>query len=745
MCIHQTIRANKQPNPLLLAAVLLILPATHVAGQAEEQEQSHATILHEVVITAPFQQSEAETALPVTILSGEELREKVSNSLGDTLRNEAGIANASFGVGVGHPVIRGQTGNRVSILQNGVGVSDASNVSADHANGVEASLANRLEVIRGPATLLYGSGAVGGVVNVIDNRIPERLLERTDFLLEQQHNTASNEDKTVLRLNGSAGTVGFHLDAFQRNNGNVKVPGYAIDEVALETLEELGESAHEEDGHEEEEHEEVENSYGHIGNSNGKGNGGTLGLSWVGPRGFIGFSANEINFEYGLPAGAHSHEHEEHDEDMEDPDASGDPHEEEELEFVRVNMEQRRYDIKGMLNFDNSWVESLTAAVGFTDYQHDEVETFHSGESEIGTTYRNEGLESRITLNRATTSAWEGVWGMQFSDTEFSASGEEAFIPRSNITSVGLFGVERFVGSGWTGELGVRLERNEVDPDGRCGSSETVSSVSGSVILDLSDTSSLVAGVARSQRAPTVEELYSNVDATSCAPTADHEALVLHAATGLLEVGNPELGAETSNNIEFGWRTQSRLLASEVNAYYNTIDDFIWLNLNSDLYGADEASAVYQARNAVFTGIEAELLIPIADWNNSGLELLLVGDYVRARFDASGTESRNVPRIPPVKMGMELRWFGNNWSTHFHIARTGKQDDTAELELETDGYTLISLYADYHLPVSSDYRMKLFIRGDNLLDEEVRTHTSFLKNYAPELGRGVILGLRLEY
>ena len=237
--------------------------------------------LESIVITAPFRVSEAETGLPVGILSGEALREKVTNSLGDTLKNEIGVNNASFGTGVGQPIIRGQTGNRVQILQNSLGTIDAASVSPDHANGVEALLADRIEVVRGPATLLYGSGAIGGVVNVIDNRIPTVLVEETNFQIEQSHNTVNDENKTVFRLDASSGSFGLHLDAFKRKNGNVEIKGLAIDEFALEELEEHMEEAiealHEEhEEHEEHDEEEFENTRGYIGNSDAEASGLSL-------------------------------------------------------------------------------------------------------------------------------------------------------------------------------------------------------------------------------------------------------------------------------------------------------------------------------------------------------------------------------------------------------------------------------------------------------------------------------------
>lgn len=699
--------------------------------------------LVELVVTAPFAASEAQTALPIGILSGEALREKASNSLGDTLKNEIGMANSSFGTGVGQPIIRGQTGNRVSILQNGIGLTDASNVSPDHANGTEALLADRIEVIRGPSTLLYGSGAVGGVVNVIDNRIPSTLVDHPHFQIEQSHNGVNNENKTVMRLDASVGSFGFHLDAFTRENDNYEINGFAIDEEAAEAVDELAEAlslAGGEEHDEEHEEEEFENTRGFIGNSDGEGKGGTAGFSYVTDAGFFGFSVSELENKYGLPPGSHSdHGHEEeHDED--DHDEDGDEHEEGEVEFVRLNMEQTRYDFKGQMNFENSWIESFKANVGFTDYEHREIEIFEDGDSEVGTLFSNKGTEARFELKRARTGDWSGVWGLQLSDSEFSAIGEEAFIPKSDINNIGIFGVERYQRDRFTAEIGFRVENNQVDPGGACSNDENVGSVSGSLLYDINDESNILLSAAHSERAPTIEELYSNIALDTCGRIADEESLVPHAATGLLEIGNSALDKEISNNIEFGYRRHSGRFTGEFSAYRNEIEDYIFLNITGQEI-EETRVASYLAQDVTFTGLEAEVSVSLLTSDSLNAELSFFGDVVNAEFDSGG----NVPRIPPAKVGAELRYFGNNWSAHVHATRVLSQNDHGPLELETDGYTLLSLYADYHVPVGGDSEFKLFARGDNLLDEEIRNHASFLRNFAPEAGRGITVGVRFEY
>ena len=310
---------------------MLRLPNLGLAAEQVHVEDR----LEQIVVTAPFVESEAETALPIGILSGEALREKVANTLGETLRNEVGVSNASFGTGVGQPIIRGQSGNRVSILQNGIALTDASNISPDHASGVEAALAERLEVLRGPSALLYGSGAIGDVINVIDGRIPERLVDQAQILVEQSHNTVNDENKTVLKLETASGSFGFHLDAFKRKNENVEIHGQAIDEEAMEAVEQLIVMLHGEEPASGNEETELENTRGYIGNSDGEAEGATLGFSYIGDEGFLGFSVADMESEYGLPPGNHLHEA---------TLAEADP-------AIRVQLDQTRYDFKGQYNF----------------------------------------------------------------------------------------------------------------------------------------------------------------------------------------------------------------------------------------------------------------------------------------------------------------------------------------------------------------------------------------------------------
>jgi len=756
--------------PVRLASVFMLGTASSLTVAQDQVPRHEEARIDEIVVTSLFSQSQAETALPITVITGEELREKVTNSLGDTLKNEIGVNNASFGTGVGQPIIRGQTGNRVAVLQNGLTLTDASNVSPDHGNGVEPLLADRLEIVRGPSTLLYGSGAIGGVVNVIDNRIPEELSGDTSFQLEQNYNSVNDENKTVFRLDGSVGNIGFHVDAFTRENDNVDIDGFAIDEVAVERLEELTkafmEASHDDhddhdehddhDDHDDHDEEELPNTNGFIGNSNGEAEGGTAGFSFVGDQGFFGFSVSTLENDYGLPPGTHSHAHghgeehededhdddhdDDHDEDHDDDHEDEHGHGGEEVEFVRLNLDQDRYDFKGEYRFESSWIQSIRASVAYTDYQHSEIEFFEDGDAEVGTLYSNEGVESRLLLTRAPTGDWSGVYGLQIGNSEFSATGEEAFIAPSDINNVSIFGVERYTNDRFTGELGLRWESAEVDAGGRCAYDDDVLSLSASGLYDVNGSSNVMLAVARSERAPSVEELFSNVDQSTCGVYDDEEQLVVHAAVGLVELGNARLENETSNNIEFGYRMNSGSVTGEFSAYYNSISDYIFLDITGE-EAEGTPIAAYRQQDATFSGLEGEVSFTLAEQSNYTAVLSLFGDLVNADLDAGG----NVPRIPAAKFGSELRLFGDDWSTHLHVTRVNDQDDVAQLELGTDGYTLVSVYADYHFDIGGESDLKLFARGDNLLNEQVRNHASFLKNFSPEFGRGVTVGVRYEY
>jgi iron complex outermembrane receptor protein len=681
--------------------------------------------IYELVTTA-IHVRVSETALPVTVLDGDKLHDAVRATLGETLANQPGLNNASYGPAVGQTVIRGQQGRRVMNLSNGVPNADASGNSADHAQTVEAILANAIEVLRGPSTLLYGGGAIGGVVNVIDRRIASTLPAQPAFAVEARHDSAADLDTVVGSADFATGAVVWHFDAMQREWNDLDIPGFAIDSRYLE---DDHDDEHEEDEHEEEEHDEdgMENTEGFVANSGGKTTTGTVGASWVFDNGFLGLAVNHLDNRYGLPVGSHAHgghedEHDEHDE-HEDED-----HDEHGEENVFIDMERTRYDLAGEWRNLAPWAEKLTYRLSYTDYEHAEME----GPGVVGTRYSNESLQHRLQLTHAEMNGFHGVFGLQHSSEEFGARGLESFIPVSDIDSTGIFVVEDYHAGSVTWEFGGRLNIDDYSPHNGVAPSRdfTTSSLSASALWDYSQPVSFGLSLSRSQRAPSIEELYSNFG------LGDLDDCVIHFATGACEIGSVDFGRETSRNVDLTMYLDYGMLTATITGYHNDFADYIGL-----ITSAEEADGFavryYRQDDARFSGIEVDVNLQFNDL----VGLRLFGDTINGSFASNG----DVPRLPPNRIGMELMLSGNQWSAFAQVLRAGAQDQPGAFELGTDGWTRFDIGADYTFAMAGGGELMLFAKGRNLGDEEIRLSASFLRGFAPEAGRSVEAGLRYRF
>jgi iron complex outermembrane receptor protein len=738
----------KMKNTVMAAYIAgLPLLLSNPANAQHDLEQHH---LEEVFITGEIVRSAEETALPVDSLSGEELRKAIGSSLGQTLANQQGVTSASFGTGVGLPVIRGQSGARVSVVQNGLTSLDAAQSSPDHANSVDPLVAERIEIIRGPATLLYGNGAIGGVVNVIDNRIPETLPRELAGAVEARHNTVNSETATAFKLESALGNFAWHVDGAWRDAGNTKIPGYAINEEALEPEHE------EHDEHTPEHQEETPNTHGYIANSDSRSNSFALGGSWIGAKGFAGFSVSHLDTDYGLPRGSHLHAEEAHeDEHLEEEEhvEGGEHHEEEHPnENIRIDLEQTRYEFKAGRDLDGFFTR-VNARAAYNDYRHTEfavlneeagVHEEHEGEELHATHFTNKGFETRVTgrYTRNTDiesgNTWEGIIGVQASDSRFAVEGEEGFLPRTDIQSVGLFALESIRSGRWIYELGARLQHSAFEPNGNCSRSDTSWSASAAAIWQFSDSINTSVSVGRAQRSAGVEERYSNVNASLCR-RSEPENLRVHNPTGLIEVGNPNLNEETSNNLEVSLHKHLGKIHGEVNLYFNKVNDYIYLSETGGEVG-EIPVAEYRQADAEFYGYEAEITVPVQLQADRQLELTLFSDAVHAEL-ATGP---CLPRIPPRRGGIVVALVENEWSAQIRVARVAQATHLAPSETPTDGYTLVEASMDYHIDWGN-HEVLIFAKGTNLLDETVRSHTSFVKDLAPEPGRGLQAGLRVSF
>ncbi|MEZ5528445.1 MAG: TonB-dependent receptor [Porticoccaceae bacterium] len=662
----------------LFVAVLAVagLPA---AVSAQDQ---HTSELNEVIVSAsPLEENAAGINQAVSVLSGEELRNKAAATIGESLKDEPGVTSSGFGPGVGKPVIRGQTGGRVRVMQDSLGTMDASTASGDHSIATEALVAERIEVLRGPATLRYGNGAIGGVVNVIDNRIPDEVPKEIRGAVEYRHNTANDQNSNVFLLEGGKGNWAWHLDGMYRDSNDLEVEGYAQKPEPGELPDE-------------------HMSHGFITNTDTQAQSATGGLSWVGDDGFVGISISRTENLYGIPTAEHGHDA--------DPDA--------EPEMVRIDMDQTRVDLKGEWTDVFPGFELGRFRLGYNDYEHVEIEG-----GAKGTKFTNEAFEGRVELLHQEIAGWSGAIGTQFEDRTYAAIGEEAFIPKSDIQQGGIFWTGETNMGDWSYELGLRLDRQTIDPHGESEISHNTQSLSARALWQFSDEQSLSFALTRAQRAPLVEELLSNGP---------------HHASESFDLGDRNLDEETSHNFEVGYRYEGPVTLS-LNLFYNAIDDFIFKK-NTGVIDLDEELPIYQFQqeDATFRGFEASLGIPVGDrW-----EVELFSDYVRAKLDKSG----DVPRIPPLRYGVALDYTAYSWSAGMRLTQASEQSHAGEFEDDTDAYTRLDAHVHYHIDTASGEWL-LFVKGTNLLDDDIRNSTSYLRDIAPESALSLELGARFSF
>lgn len=707
-----------------VAGLAALAPLGALAQTEEEHEHVFPHRTDEIVVTAsPIERTVGETILNASVIDGEELQRRLENTIGETLRREPGVSSTFFGPGAGRPIIRGLGGDRVRVLDNGIGSIDASSNSPDHAVAVEPVTAERIEIVRGSGMLLYGSSAAGGVVNVLSGRIPSAVpeggidggLRLSGSTVDDGAEAAGGFDLSLGKFGG--GTLVFHGDGFYREAEDYDIPGFA-ESAQLRALEEA-EHEEEEEHHDEEEEHEEEEAFGVAENSAFETKGGSAGLSWVFDNGFIGFSGTAIDSFYGVPGG-HGHEEEEG-HDHEDEHEEG---EEEEEGGVSIDLRQRRLDFNGEIEGDFGFFSKAKFRLGYADYEHAEVEP----NGEVGTLFSNEGWEGRLELVDKPRSflggQLTGALGGQFRLRDFSAIGEEAFVPPTETEQYGVFVLQELALGKWRFDLGGRYENtsHEVQETGFTRDFDGFS-VSGGVGYQPVDELFFGVTAYRTERAPSTEELFSNGP---------------HLATDAFEIGDPTLDEEVAIGVEATARIITEHFRASVNGFYTSYDDFIFETPN----GEEEDGLpvfLFVAEDATFTGFEASVDGELARLGNFDIHGDASVDYVRATTDAS--EGSNLPRIPPLSglVGVEARSTYVDARAEFEYAIA--QDDTALFELPTDGYQVFNAFLTVR-PLPEATGLSLRLSGTNLTDEEVRLHTSFLKDLVPLQGRNFKVSLQ---
>lgn len=633
----------------------------------------HVKDLDKVLVTAsPLRDTADALSKPAEVLAGERLDENRAASLGETLSSLPGVQSSNFGPGVGRPVLRGMDGPRVAVLSDGMGTQDVSTVSQDHSPAVEAFLADQIEVLKGPSTLLYGSGAIGGLVNVVDGRIPEAAIDGGfGGRAEMRFDAGDRDGQTdMFRVDGGNDRFALHADGVYRNQKDYDTPEGRQANSFIDTKT------------------------------------GSLGGSLLGDWGFVGASAARFEDDYGNPG--------------EPGDlAAGE-------RGVWLRMRQNRYDLKGGLT--EPWGEGsgLRFSLGHTDYDHIEFEG-----DEVGTTFKKTANEGRVEASFAGAGAWTGAAGLQGGDSTFEAIGEEAFVPRTNTRSLGVFGVARGKFDPLQLDLGARIDRIESDPEGGGSRDFRPLSLSAALSWKLDEQWRLTANLDHAERAPAEEELFADGP---------------HIATLAYETGDADLGKEKANQLELGAQYRGERIDAKLSAYYNRFDDFIYLVDTGESWYWDEEDEELPIRqwsqaDARFRGFEGEATFHLVDDERGSWDLRVYGDTVRGTLASGG----NLPRIAPSRIGAQLRWENESWRASLGALRYAKQDRIAEGETPTDGYTLVDAHLAWHRDFGGRAAWEVFVDGSNLTDEVARVHTSFLKDAVALPGRSVSFGVRLFF
>ncbi|NMM79435.1 TonB-dependent receptor [Acidovorax sp. SRB_14] len=684
--------AAPAPQPLALAVALMLASAGHAQVLAE------AAPLAEVTVSASgLQLGASEMTTPVTVLEGDELVRRREATLGETLGSEPGITSSHFGAGASRPIIRGMDGPRVKVLSDGAELHDASTLSPDHAVVSEPLLATQIEVLRGPSALVYGNGAVGGVVNVLDGKVPTVIPQKGyEGSAELRANSGAGEGAGAFSLTGGAGHLAVHVEGVARDAGDYRVgKGWAAG----------GEPAR-----------KVPGSFNRTDT-------GSVGLSWVGEQGYLGAAYTRHTARYGLPGHNHSfegcHAHDDHlhcgthagVDDGHDHGSGG-----QSSDLPVVDLRSERLDVRGELRNPFVGFSALRLRAGVTDYVHDEVEG-----GAVSTTFKNKAYDTRIELQHSPLAGFKGVIGLQASQRKFSAEGEEAYVQPTVTRKTGLFVLEEYRLGDWRFEGALRHDWQTAEAQ-TIGIERSHNGTSASLgaVWKFMPGYQLGASFTRASRAPSAEELY---------------ARGLHMATSTYERGNADLRTETSQNIDLGLRKTGGDTTWGVSVFRNRIRHYIYGRTLDERDGLQLLQ--YSQADATFTGIEGQVRQRLT----RKLGITLFGDTVRAKREGGGL----LPRIPPTRAGVRLDANWNAWEGQVEWLQVARQNRVAEFESATPGYGMLHLGVNYHGQFSTGMPWQIYLKAHNLTDRLAYAHTSFIKAAAPLKGRSITVGMKAAF
>lgn len=680
--------------PLALAATAALSPPA--AAQRSPSSPATSTV---VVTGNPLRSSALDQ--PSSVLSGDALTRNRAGTLGETLASQPGVAATDFGPQSSRPVIRGLDGDRIRLLDNGGASADASNLSFDHAVAVDPLVVDRIEVLRGPAALLYGGNATGGVVNTLDNRIPREALTGLGGRAELRAGGPARERAAAAVLEGGAGALNWHVDLAGRNSENRRTPVF----TPVADGQPLPEATE-------------------VANSAGESRAAALGASWADALGYLGAAVDGYRNDYGVTV---------------EPD-------------VTIRMQRERLQIAGERRGLSGPLASLSLQGSHTRYQHEEVE----GSGEVGTTFKSRGGELRLQANQADVALpvgiWRGALGLQAERLDFSALGEEAFVPDTHTRSQALFTLQSMaLPGGTTFSGGLRLERVQVRSDGDADPNEPPrfgpaaerdfrpTSLSLGLAAPIGGADSgwrWTATLGSTERAPAYYELYANG---------------LHVATGVYERGDPQQQLEKSRHGELGLQWQRGEHSLRAAAYSTRFDNFIALDDTGqtvtivDDQGGTSDVPVY-AFNGVparLQGLEIEGRTRLLDaaWRLDATASL---DAVRGDNRATG---QPLPRIAPWRLMLGLEASQGPWRAGVQVRHSAEQDRVPATDIATPSATLVDLWASWQQGLGGAADALWYLKLGNVGDTLAYNATALrnARELAPAGGRALQAGVRIGF
>ena len=722
-------------KPILLGASLLVLAATAPASAQSTANRASASgeiptaesavptssrsaaVPRDIIVTGVLGQSEADVLQGTSVLTGEALTRDLRPSIGETLARLPGVSATSFGPSASRPILRGFQGERIRVLTDGIGSIDVSNTSVDHAVIINPLLAERIEVLRGPAALLYGSSAVGGVVNVIDTRIPRTVPEQGyRFNGIANYGTAANE-----RSIGGAGDVAvgqhlvLHADGSYLKSDNLRIGGYALSPQARAAV--LSQVGLPQDTEEPIDFAASAAIKGKLPNSQARTWTAGAGATIITDTGNLGVSYSHYDSLYGVP--------------IRYATAVGQAQ-----EAPRLSVVQNRVDLRGEVQTGGGFLKSIRIRAGHADYRHFELDPTGA----VGTAFYNNGTEGRLELVQANHGGWQGASGVQFFNRIFTVVGDEAFLPKNETNQTGIFTLQQYDAGAFKAAGGIRYEHTDLaartqitDPRFFRGQ-RGYNAVSGSLgaSYGLGDAIRIGLNASHTERAPAAEELFANGG---------------HAGTQAYELGNPDFRLEKSNGIEATFHAHTDRFNFDASAYYNWFKNYISENQVDQSVCEDPLVAAgrtidlpcfqYQQAKAHYYGFEADASASLFEYRGYRFNADVLGDYVHANIVDQGP----IPRIPPARVLGGLEAQGPLFTARGEVEHLFKQNRIAAFETPTTDYTLVNASVSLN-PFGRDSKTSLLLSANNIFDVNARRHASFLKDFAPLSGRDFRATLR---